>query len=886
MLSLLRIIIKGMKIGRHSGNEGKSRFKGETENLSPSISAGGGKGWPAQLGPGARVEEKNGQPWWTAALENGVRDVRYAIRGMRRSPSFTIVSILTLGLGIGAISTVLTLANTLFFRNLPAQHADELLFIHATRQHGRLPGWVTQPEYLNFREQSKTLSGLAAHCSNAPLFVMLNRQVQQINGAVVSANFFSLLEIKPVLGRFFHEDEDSVPNRDRVAVLSYQFWQTWFNGSPDALGKTIKINNDTFTVIGVAPPSFRGVMIQPSEIYIPTMMISVGLPWCQNTSDCAVLDMIGRLKAGRKIEEARAEMATFATNLWMHTAAETICSKCGNLMRNHNSGMAVVPAQGVSDPNMPRDTELHFVKLLGMIAGLLLLVCCANLSGLVLLQNNARNREFAIRSSLGATGGRLIRLLVTELLLLAVSGSFLGILISMALTGVLKSKFYSIDVEGRTLFFNFAITPGIIVAGLSVSVVAALLSGFIALMKSAHTHAVETLRDRSASRSGYRSLGHVLVGAQAAMAVGLIVVATLLVSSAYSSITGNNFEASHVALLRLRPGLVQYSPGKAQQFISAAMHRLEAMPGVESVSVVGAGAVLMGSTTPLSLPSWPQSDQLETGYLEIGARYFETLRIPVLAGREFNDHDGAGTLPIAIISESMARLLWPEGNAIGSGVMIKNRLYQVVGIVADVQLQKRDSSITPYVYIPYWQIPTQIDARLCIRVKKDPAGMLPNLVQETKSVDPNVPLSEILPLSVQIAGTLQSLRITASMISYTAILAVFLSALGLYAELAMSVSRRSKEISVRMALGAASAEIRRMVLRDGMMVVFIGIIAGFGLAATGSRFVYHLLYRTGISDVVWYMVAGLLLSAVGLLACWIPAQRAARVDPIAALKQD
>ncbi len=823
-----------------------------------------------------QVKEECRQARGVSALETAIQYLRYAMRGMRRSPAFTAAAVLTLGLGTGAISTVFTLANTLFFRNLPVDRPDEVVFVQATRRQGRARGWVSYPDYVHFRDQTKTLSGLAAHCSNAPLFVTANQQSKQINGAVVSANFFTVVGVTPALGRFFRQDEDSVPDRDRVTVLSYELWRNWFGSSPDVLGRTLKINGVAFTVIGVAPRTFRGVIVQPAEIYIPTMMLPVGLRWCNDAlaGGCPVLDMIGRLGPGRTVEEARAEMAILASNAWAQAAED------------ENTGATVLHAEGASHPDMTRGAAVRFIKLLACVAGLLLLVCCANLSGLLIARNSARAREFAIRAALGAASMRLIRQLVTESLLLAVSGGALGMLISLALTAALKSRFYSVDVEGRPLFFDFTPAPAVILAALAVSAAAGLLSGFIPALKSIRSDAAESLKRQSTSVSADRRLGRWLVGAQAAVAVALVGVAGLLTASAHSLIAGTNFEASHVALMRLRPSLVQYSPENAQQLLRTVIGRLGAVPGVESVSMVGTGVVLLGHTAQVSLPGWVDSQTVECGYIEIGPRYFATLRTPVLVGREFEDRDTLRSPPVAVVNESLARRLWSDGRVMGATLMVKRRPHQVVGIVTDVPLQRRDAPSIPYVYVPYWQNAAQVDARLCLRVKGDPAAMLPVLVREANRVDPDVPIAETITLPLQIAGTLQSLRITASFVSYAATLAVFLSAIGLYGALAFSVSRRTKEIGIRMAVGAASADVRAMVIRQGMAVILVGVAAGFGLAAAGARFVRHLLYGSGATDALWYATAALLVAGVGFLACWVPARRAASVEPIVALRNE
>jgi len=336
--------------------------------------------------------------------------------------------------------------------------------------------------------------------------------------------------------------------------------------------------------------------------------------------------------------------------------------------------------------------------------------------------------------------------------------------------------------------------------------------------------------------------------------------------------------------MRLRPRLLGYSPQKAQQFQHAVIARLQAVPGVESVSMVGTGEVLVGHTAQVSLPEWVDHQALECGYIEIGPRYFETVRTPVLSGREFDDRDTLQSLPVAVVNEALVRRFWPDGRVIGATLMVNGRPHQVVGIVKDVSFQNRDEPSIPYVYVPYWQNAAQVDARLCVRVKGDPTPMLTVLARQVSRVDPDVPIAETITLPLQIAGGLQSLRISASFVSYAAALAVLLSAIGTYAALAFSVSRRTKEIGIRMAVGAKSTEVRAMVIREGMTVIAVGVAAGLGLAVAGARLVHHLLYGPGSTDVLWYAIAGLVVGCVGLFACWVPARRATHVEPIVALR--
>jgi putative ABC transport system permease protein len=802
-------------------------------------------------------------------LETIVQDLRYGLRMLKRAPVFSVTAISTIALSIASLSTVFTLGHTLFFRPLPVDRPDELVVVSATRGRPDAEGFVSYPDYVGFRARTKTLRGLAAHYSTAPLFVTANGTAKEVNGAVVTANFFPLLRVQPALGRFFREEEDRVPDRDRVAVLGHEFWRTWFASSSDALGARLRINGVDFTVIGVAPPTFGGVTTYPDEIFIPMMMFGVGYRWCSNAlgSDCTALQMIGRLAPGRTVTDAAAELPTLMPASWAHAPV------------GENSGLSVSQPRGTT-------TDPSQIKLVGILVGVavaLLLVCCANLAGLLGAQAAARASEFGIRMSLGAPSSRVIRQLMTESLMLAVAGGIAGVLLSRGFIDAFQAMFYAMDDEGHPMLYDFSLTPGVVLTGIAASVIAGCLFSVVPAFKAVRRD-VADLKARTATVRG--SSGSWLLGAQAAVAVALIAVTGLLASSARRMIAGTHFEASHVALMRLRPRLLKYPPEAAQRFQRQVVSRLAAVPGVESVSMVGIGAVLGGGRAVVALPGWTSDQQVRSDYNEIGSRYFETLRTAVVSGREFDDHDTRSSPPVAIVNETLARKLWPNGSAIGETILIRNVPHQVVGVVSDVPLKSRTEGAQPYVYAPFWQNPQQIDARLCVRVAGDPAAILPALVREVNRVDPDVPIAETITLPIQMAGWIRPLRVTATFIRYAAALATLLTAIGLYGTLSFTVSRRTKEIGVRMALGAARSRVLGFIVREGMIVVVVGALVGVALAAAGSRLVTHLLYGSAAADWVFYVGGAALISLVGLFASLLPARRAAAVEPLVALRHE
>jgi putative ABC transport system permease protein len=799
------------------------------------------------------------------------QDLRYGWRTMRHAPVFSITAVLTIALSTGALATVFTLAYTLFFRPLAADRPGEVVVVSATRGGPRTDGVVSYPDYVTFRDRTTTLSGLAAHYSTAPLFVTANDDAKEMNGAVVSANYFPLLGLTPELGRFFHTDEDRVPDRDRVAVIGHTLWRDAFGASANAIGATLTINGVAFTVIGVAPQTVVAITPVPIEVYIPMMMLRVGYRWCDDAlaASCATLSMIGRLAPGRTPADAAAEFPTLMPASWARAP------------KGQNSGVVVTQRRGMSED----DGEPQLVRLLAGVAIALLLVSCANLGGLLSAQSAARAGEFGIRLSLGAAAHRIIRQVMTESLMLAAIGGVAGVALSRVFIGVLAATFYSIDDEGHPLRYDFSLTPSVAVAAIAAALAAGCLFSIIPALTAVRGSGPARVQSQSRSIASRWSSAW-LIGAQAAVAVALVAVTGLLTASAQLMLAGNNFDASHVALMRLRPRLVKYAPERAQQFQRAVIRQLETMPGVESVSLVGTGAVLGGGQLGIALPGWTPDQRLRVHFNEIGANYFATLRTPMVGGREFDDRDSLRSPPVAIVNETLAARLWPDGRAIGETLIVRNAPLQVVGVVKDVPLVSRADAIQPWAFAAFWQNPAEVDSRLAIRVAGDPAAALPALVHAVNRIDPDVPIAETITLPIQIRGWMRPLRVSATFVGYAAALAMLLTAIGLYGTLAFSVSRRTKEIGIRMALGAARARVSGLIVREGMAVVLAGAVVGLALAAAGSRLVVHLLYRSATPDWLFFAAAALLVALVGLLASLIPARRAAAVEPLVALRHD
>lgn len=810
------------------------------------------------------------------------QDLRFGLRTLRRSPAFTITALLTLALTMGAVSTVLSLANAIAYRPIAAYRPPDLVVVAAVRKNPVSWERVSYADYAQVRDHTTTLRDLAAHGSGGLFFFTHDGFTKKLSVAIVSAGFFPLFGVKPALGRFFGRDEDHVPGRDSVAVLSHHLWRQEFNTSPAALGAVVKVNGVPFTVIGVAPEAFHGVDPRPSELYIPTMMLGAirGIA-CDAIADpdCSpVLQMIGRLRDGQSLDSAKAEVAMLTPGHWRENPRNKESAKTLAAFRPRGAwgtygdfGFDAFPEGGP----------------LFIVAGLCFLLGCANLGGLQFARGSRRMRELAIRASLGPTPLRILRQLMTESILLAVCGGALGIILSVWLTHILGAIFYHNDATGQPNHFDLRPDAFVIGCAASISVVAGFLFGLLPALKAVRLGSALTLTRQASSFAAQPRLTRWLIGAQVAVALALVTLAALLWSSARRFTTDGHFDPRHVALLRVEP---DYPPERTKEFLHAVVRQLDGLPGILAVSVFDAGLVLDGESVTVSRSEDPVVGRrvVQAAKKDVGPRYFDVLGTPLIRGRDFEPRDSLYSPAVAIVDESLGHALWPDGDPVGSTLVVENGPpMTVVGMVRDVSAA-RGGPRTSHLYVPFWQVTDAVSARYCVRVQGDPSAALPMLVRTVNSIDPQVPITETMPMATQLAAIeeLKAVRMTAAIAAYAAALAVVLATIGIYGTVAFSVVRRTKEIGVRISMGAGPRDIIGLIVKEEMMIVSAGALVGIALAWGASRFLHHLLYGTDTGASLLYAGVALLIVAVGFVACWIPARRATHLDPMTALKAE
>jgi predicted permease len=819
------------------------------------------------------------------SLEHLLQDVRIAVRRMRRTPGFTVAAVATLALGLGVTSAVMSLAYALFLRPLPVDGASRVVYVDQTRvDRPATSGFgFSYPDYVYFRDHARAFESLAAHYSTSPMSVVTPTGPVSVMGAVVTANYFSLLRLEPAAGRFFSAEEDRVPGRDPVAILGHDLWRTRFAEDPGVLGATVRINGTDFTVIGIAPEHFRGLLsgLEPNAVWIPTAMFRVGYRYCDGLSRaCAMVNVIGRLAGESSIDEAQGEL-TGLTRQLERTYPESFAGR----------GVWVRPARGIRILEQARNVPI--LALLAGAAGLVLLIVSANVAGLLLARGLRRQKEIAVRLAIGASRGRLIRLLLVESVLLSAAGGVAGLQVAVWAIELLRA-YFGVGAGGA-LNLDMSLDAVVVTIGFGLALLAGVVTGIAPALQSTRPDLTRAMKDGTSGAGRSRSIVREgLIVVQVALSVLLLGAGGLLVRSFFALHRGPGFDPDRVVLVRLRPSLVDYTNDRAWAYQREVIERLESLPGVVAASPA-AVPPLPGWSRPatrLRLPgeSSASSERYEVATTLVGPRYFRTLGVDVVEGREFDTRDRPAGPRVALVNETLARHVWPNGSAVGRVMILGTQRVEIVGVVKDLQWLNALEQPDPVAYLHYWQQDRSNswsqDSRTHIGVAGDAAAMLPAIQRAIAEVDPDVPIADARPLSASLDSHFAAVRAARTMLMTFGALALGLSMIGLYAALAFAVGERTREIAVRMALGASRADVAGLVFRHGMAIVLLGIAAGLAACVIAGPFLAHLLYGVSPRDPLAIAAGPALLIVVAALAVSLPARRAMRQDPIAALRAE
>ncbi|HEV2915200.1 MAG TPA: ABC transporter permease [Pyrinomonadaceae bacterium] len=817
-----------------------------------------------------------------------MQDIRYGVRMLLKSRAFTVVAILSLALGIGANTTIFTLVNTILLQSLPVAEPARLMSVYGTDEKNKgnqldfAP--ISYPNYLDYRDQNDVFSGLLIF-GGAAMSLSGTGEAEQLNGLIVSGNYFDVLGVKAKQGRTFLPEEDATPGSHPVIVISYGLWQRRFGGDPSIVGKQVTLNNQSFTVIGVAPENFRGTFaIGGADFWVPMAMhdqVLTGIFKEWFTERRALLfNIIGRLKPGVTIEQAQAAMQTIGRRLEQEYPK-------ANEKRNV---MLVSLPESTINPNQ-RGLFVRAGGLLSAVVGLVLLIACANVANLMLARATARRKEIAIRAALGAGRLRIIRQLLTESILLSVLGGGLGLFLaywSLDLLWAYRPPFFdqnalSLDLDRRVLVFTILL-----------SVLTGIIFGLAPALQSTRTDLVSELKEKTGQPNQTRrrfSLRNMLVVAQVALSLVALIGAGLFLRSLRNAQQINpGFETKKLLVMSFDLGAQGYNEARGLEFNRQAQARVEAIPGVRSAALATSAPLNAGFMRSVFIEGQepaPGGRGILTLVNTVGMKYFETVGIPVLKGRDFGATDQENSVKVVVVNEAFARRFWPNDDAVGKRFKFfgDEFLTEVVGVVRNSDSINLGEEPRPLAYLPLAQHYAG-NLTLHVRTQGDPETVLATVRREVQALDPNLPLVAVSGISEVLDQVLWAPRMGAALLATFGLLALGLAAVGIYGVLGYSVSQRTHEIGLRMALGAQRSDVLRMVVGQGMTLTLIGVGVGIVAAFLVTRFMESLLYGVTATDPVTFAAVSLVLLAVALLACFIPARRATRVDPMIALRHE
>jgi putative ABC transport system permease protein len=819
-------------------------------------------------------------------METLIKDIRYGIRSLVRQPAFSAVAILSIALGIGVNTTIFSFINSALFKPLPFAEPDRLVRVWDGNS-------VSYPDYVAYRDDTKVFSGLVAYTQRS-MNLVVNGQPERIYGEFVSGNYFDVLKVNPVLGRSFSAEEDRTAGTNPVVVLSNALWRQRFNSDRDVVGKSISLNRQPYTVVGVMPEKFVGAtVITPPDLWVPIMMEPIIDPGSRalTSPDNGWLMMLGRLQPETNLTAGRA-------------AVETVAARLHQARRERKSGpeehggrvVAVDIARGLMVPPQGRAPSLVVAGALMTVVGLVLLVACANVANMLLARAVKRRKEIAVRLALGAGRWRITRQLLTESVLLSVIGGVTGLLLALWGTDLLAALVPQ-SLMGNSLPPD--VTPDVRVFGytLLLSLATGVIFGLLPALQSSKPDVVRALKDEKIRFAGARrrfTIRNVLVVAQIAVSVLLLITAGLFIRNLRNTQHPDpGFAIDDGLMASFDLNAAGYNNARGKLFQEQLLERLGASAHVRSASFaesvpLGEG----GSKSPLYIEGEAShADQLDEksllNHTTVSTDYFKTMSIPLLRGRGFDDRDTASSPAVIIVNETLAKRLAPDGDAVGKRLRMdsKGDYLQVVGVARDVKYHQLTEMPLFFGYRPLSQRYRSV-LTLHVRTNGNPAEVITQVRSEVKALDPDLPLTNLETMQEHMRGPLAPARLLASLSSGFAILTLLLASIGLYGVMAYLVGSRTHEIGIRMALGAQTVGVLRLILAQGMRLALAGIALGLVAAFALTRVLASLLYGVSASDPLTFIAVAVLLAGVAVVACYLPARRATKVDPLVALRYE
>ena len=798
------------------------------------------------------------------------RDAHYALRVLRKSPGFTVVAILTLALGIGANTAIFSVVNGVLLQPLPYPNPEQLVSVARTAPRFDHPVPVSGPNFLDWRVRARQFEFMSA-VDGRSFTVMFGAEPRQVIGAAVSSSFFGLLKTPMILGRGFLPDEEH-RGRDHVAILTYGFWKEALGSDPSWVGRTLTINGSAFVIVGVLPPAFRYVLMPKARMFIPLTLDAT-------ERGNNFLGVLARIKARVSIAQAQSEMDSISRALAKEYPQD-----------NAEQGAVVIPLLRV----VGRSARNSLLVMLAAV-GLVLLIACVNIGNLLMAQAAKREGEFAVRAALGAGSGRLARQCLSESVLLGLLGGAFGLLLGYA--GL--HAFLALTPGDLPRIDEVNLNRHVLVFVLGVTLLCSILFGLAPALRVVRVNLAETLKEgagRSAA-SGRKIVRKTLVVSQIALSLVLLTGAGLAIRSFEKLIsTDPGYDPRNLLTFYLSPQVRNAS--QAADFYQRVLERLNALPGVTSaamsLSIPPTGGEVDGAVITSDHPDVDPNRAPDIVFNPISSNYFFTIHLPLRAGREFSLADVRGASPVVILNQAGAQTLFsgedPIGRQLKLGVDDLQRWWTIVGVVGDERYFGWDNDRTPMAYLPFDQIlidnAPDYDSAIVVRIASHPLSFVPAVRSALISVNNQMALLAPQSMDERLSGVFAPHRFTMALMASLAVLALILAAVGVYGVMAQFVTQRTHEIGVRMALGAGPRDVWTLVLGEGMRMALAGAAIGLVLTLLTTRFVISILYGVGPNDAIAFTLAGLTLIGAMLLACWIPARRAMRVDPMDALRYE
>ncbi len=821
-------------------------------------------------------------------LERLWQDLRYGCRMLAANPGFTLVAVSSLALGIGANCAAFSWADALLLRPLTVARPSEVVTVGSTMSvEGFSRLGASYREYIDIRDRSASFDGLVAFTGVTSGLAATPEALPKLTlGMMVSGNFFTVMGVEPELGRNFRPEENEVPGRDAVVILSHSLWQQHFGADPSILGRRVQLTGIEFTIVGVAPETFTGMnQFVRSDFYVPLMMWPrLGDPKARPLEDRSIrsLNIKGRLKSGVSLANAQTELSVIATDL-ERAYPET----------NRNRGLVVRTELQTRIAQSPPDATL--IAMLTTLAAAVLFVACANVAGLLTSRAPARAREMALRVAIGAGRGRLIRQLLTESLLIALAGGVLGIAVGYGAIIVFQQIQLPTDLP---VALTFQLDRRALMFSLGVAVLSAILFGLAPAIQTSRTDLAMVMKAGEAIAGRHRRWGRsLLVGGQVAVSVVLLVLATFMYRGFQEQLSsGPGYRTDHLLLMSFDPSLVHYSDVDTRRFFLRLADEARALPGVKSVAL--ASSVPMATDGINAANVIPEGHQLPVGRdslslfsATVDENYFSTIGIAIVRGRAFREEDSTDAPRVAIVNEQYVQHYSPNQDPIGKRFQLRERegstWVEIVGVAKTTKYLWLAEPPTEFVYLPYRQNPRS-EMVLLTESAGDPAGLVAPVRGLVQSLDRTLPIYNVRTMEdFYQMRTITIFNVIIGIVGAMGLMGLGLAIVGLYGLVAYATSRRTREIGIRMAIGAGRTSVMRMVLRQGLMLAVVGLVVGL-LGGVGAQQLLQAAFpggETGFSPMAQVLVAPIVLAAT-FLAAYLPARRAARLDPMKALRYE